>query len=212
MLKTLFLVRHGLSSWNLEGRLRGRSNVGLSPGGFEQARGLSNLLEDTSISGIYSSPLKRALQTARIISKPHHLHVRILEELTGADVGDWEGKPVSQVLGEHKRLYKLGRYDDGEKFSAVMKRMGSAIDLIKKHSNSCALLVSHGDPIAATLCQVFNLGHQKMPCFYPDPASVSALSYQTDRPRLTLFNYLPNVRGLFLAEEAKLSKTKTSNE
>jgi broad specificity phosphatase PhoE len=197
----LLLVRHGLSLWNLEGKLRGRSNVGLSPEGFDQARSLSRFMRQMDLVRIYSSPLLRARQTADIIAAPHGLRVIIDDKLTGVDVGSCEGKRLTQILAKVRNPYNLNRYDSGESFASLMKRMGSTIEMIKRTTEGSALIVSHGDPIAAGLCKVFRLSHEKIGYFHPEPGSISAISFRSNEPRLALFNYFPNIKSLPFLEK-----------
>ncbi|MDG6985137.1 MAG: adenylyl-sulfate kinase [Nitrososphaerota archaeon] len=189
----LFLVRHGLSKWNVEGRLRGRNDIGLSQKGKDQARGVSRFLESEDFECIYSSPLKRALETAETISKPHKLKVRVMDDLTGADVGSWEGMKLNVVLGRYGNPYDRQRYDNGESFSHLMSRMHASIESIRRQCKGNALLVSHGDPIAAAICSTLGFDYGKMRCFYPEPASVSKLDFRDGYPRIGLFNFIPEI-------------------
>ena len=75
----IYLVRHGETEWNKIRRFQGRSNLPLNHEGKKQARALALALKNTSLMAIYTSPLVRALQTARLI-KDFHPSAPILEE------------------------------------------------------------------------------------------------------------------------------------
>ena len=88
----IFLVRHGETEWNRTHRFQGRSNQTLNQNGKDQARALAFALKDASLSVIYSSPLVRAIETARLI-KTFHPAVPIIEEegLLEMELGDFDG-------------------------------------------------------------------------------------------------------------------------
>jgi broad specificity phosphatase PhoE len=67
----LILVRHGETVWNVEKIYRGRTDVKLDEVGIEQAELLGKYLSNWELEAIYSSPLKRALDTANIIARYH---------------------------------------------------------------------------------------------------------------------------------------------
>jgi broad specificity phosphatase PhoE len=71
------LIRHGDTDWNVKEIFRGRVDVDLNETGIKQAQLLSKYLKDAPIGAIYSSPLKRALKTAEIISGPHNISVKL---------------------------------------------------------------------------------------------------------------------------------------
>ncbi len=63
-----FLLRHGETEWNAQNRFCGRSDVPLSDAGREQARRLGDRLKSVPLDVLYTSPLRRAFETARLIS------------------------------------------------------------------------------------------------------------------------------------------------
>lgn len=65
-MRELWLVRHGQTTWNLEGRLTGWTDVPLTAWGQQQARALAPWLAQTTFDGVFSSDLSRAIQTARL--------------------------------------------------------------------------------------------------------------------------------------------------
>ncbi len=95
----LFLIRHG-EPVNKKVRL-GRLDVPLSENGKKQAEEVGNKLRGKGISVIYSSPLLRSLQTARIISNIFNSKLLISDELTARDAGVVEGKTEEEILKEY---------------------------------------------------------------------------------------------------------------
>jgi probable phosphoglycerate mutase len=73
----LWLVRHGQTDWNLEGRYQGQSDIPLNAAGLEQARQLAERLSVTHFEALYSSDLQRAFQTVAILGERLGLAVRL---------------------------------------------------------------------------------------------------------------------------------------
>jgi len=97
----LILARHGETLWNVEKIYRGRSDVVLDEVGIKQAELLGKYLTNYGLAAIYSSPLKRALDTANIIARYQKIGVQITEGLIDFDYGKWQSLPEQEV----KRLY-----------------------------------------------------------------------------------------------------------
>ena len=74
----LWLIRHGQTDWNVSGRLQGQTDIPLNDTGLTQARDLAVILGQREFRGLYSSDLRRALQTAEVIGEPMRLNVQLL--------------------------------------------------------------------------------------------------------------------------------------
>lgn len=80
----IYIVRHGQTDWNLEGRYAGRKDVELNAKGIEQAQNIYNELKDVKFDKVFSSPLKRAYKIATIISDSEIItDERIIERCNG---------------------------------------------------------------------------------------------------------------------------------
>ena len=79
----IFLVRHGETDWNLKGKIQGNTDIELNKTGIKQAYELSNkmLEKNYKFSKIYSSPQKRALQTAKILSENTNIECIVVDKL-----------------------------------------------------------------------------------------------------------------------------------
>jgi len=98
----LLLVRHGESVWNEEERIQGQQDIPLSENGRRQAVALGERLRDVRIDACFSSPLKRATETAELILKAsgNSLPIVTLPELMERNFGEWEGKCVAELKVE----------------------------------------------------------------------------------------------------------------
>jgi broad specificity phosphatase PhoE len=81
----IYLVRHGQTDWNVEGRNQGHTDIELNQMGIEQATQLAEQLRNIRFDNVFSSPLKRAMKTAEIIHSGGEVvyDVRIIERCNG---------------------------------------------------------------------------------------------------------------------------------
>lgn len=151
-LPDLYLVRHGQTLWNAEGRLQGRLDSPLTVLGRAQAAALRPLVAD--LPGVrVSSPLGRAVQTARILfgDAPVTLDDRLAE----IDLGDFSGRPLAELRAERPDVFAgpphawYDRAPGGERLAALSTRLaGLLADL-----PGPAVMVTHGMALAM-LCHL----------------------------------------------------------
>ena len=97
-MKRLFLVRHGETDWNREGRFQGRMDVPLNDAGLRQAEAAACALKGTPFDRILSSGLSRALQTARPLARTiPGVEIEIDDDLSEIAHGLWEGRTAGEV-------------------------------------------------------------------------------------------------------------------
>ena len=132
--RPFYYLRHGETEANAAGTIAGSLDVHLTPLGREQARLAARALENAPITAIYSSPLRRARETAQPIAEALGLPVTLLEEIAERNWGDLEGMPRhSHVRGVKPQ--------GGESADAFMRsvlagfaRIDAAVPLIVAHS------------------------------------------------------------------------------
>ena len=78
----IILIRHGETTWNVEGRYQGQEDIPLSPKGIAQGKAAGLALKDISIDAAVSGPLSRAFDTCRFITEYHHVNIRVDERIT----------------------------------------------------------------------------------------------------------------------------------
>src|SRR4026209_885514 len=89
---TLYLVRHGTTTMNVENRYRGRRDVPLDAQGYQDAVDAARILSRREVAAVYTGPLRRTIATAQIIADEARVpDIRILHGLINADYGAWEG-------------------------------------------------------------------------------------------------------------------------
>lgn len=151
---TILLVRHGETDWNREGRWQGHADPPLNDAGRLQAEQLAGTLAADPPTGVYSSDLRRARETAAIVGDRLGLPVRLDPRLREVDVGEWTGLTHAEV----ERLYPEGfsrragggvaGWDEGETYEQLRERVLEALRAIAaEHDGGRALVVTHGGPM-----------------------------------------------------------------
>jgi len=180
----LFIVRHGETEANAEDVDAGPLDYPLTKKGKKEAAFVAKALSEVKVTSVYSSPVRRAVQTAKILAKPHALKIKTLDDLTEAKLKpNYVGKP-----GRHHMLQSPEAF--AETYGELEARMVRAMETIRKESKGNAIMVSHGDCIVALLQRIVD---RKKPdssyyVIHPNPASLAVVQF-TDEPRLVLFNY-----------------------
>ncbi len=99
--KYIFIVRHGETKLNKQVVFRGQLDVELNDTGLEQAHLAGKRFKDIRIDKVYSSPLKRAYQTAEAIAEHHNLEIEINESMNDMNLGIWQGLPKKEVAEKY---------------------------------------------------------------------------------------------------------------
>jgi phosphoserine phosphatase len=148
---TLYITRHGETLWNQEKRMQGHKNSPLTDLGIKQAKWLANRMKFISVQKIYSSPIERAYETAKIIQEVVEAPLEAIDNLKEMFLGSWEGELVSTIeTQETEKNYLFWnepqRYYDDEKedFYEVRLRAGEIVDnILSEHEGETLLLVGH---------------------------------------------------------------------
>jgi broad specificity phosphatase PhoE len=152
---TILIARHGESDWNRERRWQGQADRPLTERGREQAEALAERLAHVGLDAVYSSDLRRALDTASAVARRQGLDVQELQELREVDVGSWSGltrEGAEERFPEGFRRWRAGfpGWDDGETYEEMADRVFAAVERIARgHEGGRLLVVSHGGPIRA---------------------------------------------------------------
>jgi broad specificity phosphatase PhoE len=197
----LVLARHAESAWNAERRFQGRTDVGLSDAGLAQAAALARAVARRRVGAVYSSPLRRARETAEIVAKERGLTVTLVDDLRELSLGAWEGRTVDDVLAMEADAYRNWRerpYDcpppEGEHIADVARRVLPVMELIvSSHADGQeALVVSHGGVISVYLCHLLGLSPNALWQLAIGNASLSVV----DPPRVLTLNDTVHLEGV----------------
>lgn len=154
---TIVLVRHGETDWNRDSRFQGHADPPLNDTGREQARVLADVLSTESIAAAYTSPLRRAAETATILASALGVDVVPDGSLMEVDVGSWSGLTRTEVEARFPagfaRWLEYGHgWDDGETYDELGARVvAGLLNIAARHSDVAVLAVTHGGPIRSAL-------------------------------------------------------------
>ncbi len=156
----IILVRHAQAEGNINRFFHGWTDSPLTDLGHKQAELAAKKLESTEIDCIYSSPLKRAVQTAEHIASVKCLGINIIEDLKEINGGDWEEQPFAELPVKWPLEFHTWENEpenhcmpNGETILGFHDRLVKAVDTI---INSCqgkkVCIITHGTSIKALLC------------------------------------------------------------
>lgn len=167
MATSLVLVRHGETDWNREHRFQGHADVPLNDQGRRQARELADRLAGETYAAAYSSPLRRALETARILAAQLQFEIEPRDALKEVDVGSWSGLTTAEVERRYPEGFRRwaddrsGGWEDGETYDELGRRVVSDLFTIaKRHPGERVLAVTHGGAIRAVLAAIAGLSFE----------------------------------------------------
>lgn len=211
MTTRLYLARHGATSASAEDRFAGTLDTELSELGKRQADALGRRLAQQPLAAIYTSPLRRARETAARAAGLRALDVHARDGLREIHYGHWEGLTRDEVASQHASEYRQWTTDPftlapagGESGVAVMSRGLPVIrELVERHTGSVVLVVSHKATIRLILCAVLGIdprGYRDR--FEQEPGCLNAVDFADPvRARLMLYNDTSHYEGLPLAPD-----------
>ncbi len=165
MTTKFILFRHGQTEWNLGERFRGHADLSLNDTGLAQAQKIAARLKAENIAAIYSSPLRRARQTAQPLADAFHLDVQSHDGLNDIDFGALEGMTLEEAQQAFPEvaaawLHRPGhvKFPKGGSFKKMRTRIEGMLDeLSVKHDGQTVALISHKVVCGAMLCVVLGL-------------------------------------------------------
>lgn len=208
----LYLIRHGETGGNFEGRFQGITDNPLNESGIRQAQMLGEAFSLTKIDLLYTSPLIRARQTAEIIAQMHGLEKLkpIVEPgLTELDGGLLEGRKFSDLAQEYPEVIEAMHTQpsqlccpQGESMKQVSDRIVETIDRLVEHNRGKVIAaVSHGIIISSYIHFASGKPFEEMTNGMVANASVSkflfnddlivCMEYADDRRHMDEGSYLP---------------------
>lgn len=152
-----YLIRHGQTDWNIEGKIQGGHDIPLNETGRLQAERLAAGMALRPVSRIYSSTLKRAMETAEIISRQQKAVLRPLKQLIEVEFGAWEGMTWEEIKRAYPAEYERWNLNPvaaappgGETQTQVISRCAWTVKEILKETGGRedVAVVSHGAAIA----------------------------------------------------------------
>ena len=161
----LWLVRHGQTDWNVEGRWQGQVNPPLNSLGRKQTILLIEQMVHVNLQAVFSSDLDRAYETAQAVAGKKGLEVKVDPRLREISLGEWEGLTSDEIA----RIYPTewqdrienpleARAPGGESILDLAGRVIPVVwDICRMYPAGRILIVSHGLALAVLLCHIRGL-------------------------------------------------------
>ena len=194
----MLIVRHGATVLSAEDRFAGSTDVPLGDDGRVHAERLARRLAGEAIAAVYSSPLRRTIETAAIVARPHGLVPIPHDGLREIDHGRWEGLRRTEVEARYPEEYAAWESDPltyappgGETGQHVLDRaLVATREIVRDNPDRTVLVVSHKATIRLIVASVLGFDPRR----YRDrldqqPACLNVIDFdERCNARLMLFN------------------------
>ena len=189
---TLVVLRHGQTDWNHGRRFQGQADIKLNATGVRQAEAMRAKLARFHFDAVYSSPLQRALDTARIVAPDAAIGTD--DRLMEINVGTWSGRTWDEIIAEmpdYEERYANGidfrRSPSGETLAELVERGRPALlEIAERHEDQTVLVVSHGLFLNRVIHALLGVEGRVLGSL--DNAHYSQLGYAHDAWRLLAHN------------------------
>ena len=202
----LYLIRHGESQYNAEGRIQGQTDIPLSEMGQRQAQAIATAFDRIKLDAVLCSPLRRAAQTAAPLAERQRLHAEPMDELKEIHAGIFAGLLWGEIEVKYPDYAKpwSEQHPDfvipgGESRRQLMERGERALRKIRKFNLQKVAVVAHGGLLCAGLKGLLQIPAELNP-FNLFNASISRLVWEK-RIQLWTINEIEHLRAVNLAKE-----------
>ena len=200
---TLFLVRHGETLSNQQGRVQGHGDSPLSARGFEQGMRVARRLAAIKIDTVYSSDSQRAMETARLFAGPHKLEITARESLRERNFGVLEGKTLEET-GKKGDTWFLSWLADrrvappaGESQDQMCERFMEALRaILAAHPGQHVAISTHGGPIKSAVYDILRIPTILWRLTWIENGSITVLRGAPDVLRVATFNDTCHLEGV----------------
>lgn len=202
----IILVRHGETTWNVEGRYQGQEDTPLSERGLKQGHLLAEGLRQIPIDLCIASPLQRSFQTCQFCAELHNLPVTADDRLLEINHGSWEGILAKEIEARDPQTYQqwhtaphlVQMPDGGETLEDVRKRVRAAFDeYVVKYPDKTILVAAHDAVNKAIICDLMGMGMEHFWQVKQDNTCINVLEYNDGIWRLVLLNSTNHMGFLF---------------
>jgi len=189
--------------WNVEKVYRGRTDVNLDEVGIKQAELLGRHLSNWELEAIYSSPLRRAIDTANSIARYQKIGIHIAEGIIDFDYGEWQSLSEQRVKNLyptlhdewHNNPHKV-RMPGGESLEDVKKRAIKVVNDVLSEYQGSVVLVSHRVVNKVLICFLLGLDNSYFWDIKQDVGGITIFNYVDGRFVLTRHNDISHLKEL----------------
>ena len=197
MQSLIYLLRHGEIDKASPRRFLGRTDLPLNDSGVSQAQRLGQALAYIPFRQIFSSPLKRAMQTATLVSGWPAMKITSVDALGEIDLGAWEWLTVAEVRERFPDAYEqrglaMGTFRPhlGESFADVADRALPALQAIARASRGATLIVAHAGVNRAILSRLQDMPLDDLLTIPQDYCGVNILVKDGDDLKVVAINQI----------------------
>jgi alpha-ribazole phosphatase len=192
----LILVRHGETETNVQGKIHKFSDTEtLTPEGIEQIEKTSEALRKLKAVSIYCSKEKRAIQSARIVSRNLNIPLTKIDGLEERNWGDFAGlsfQEIKQKAGMDNMSF-LERYTfhppHGESWKETEERLLETLNkILSQNEGKTIILVTHGGSIRIYMPTLLDVNKEESYKYDPDNASISVFDYKDGKFTKIVYN------------------------
>jgi len=202
----LYIVRHGETEWNSQGRIQGHTDIPLSEAGRQQAQYTAERLKNVNFDIAYSSDLSRTSETAEIILGKRNIQVNTLTSLREYNKGVFEGLTVEEYSQRYPDQYDASLINDldfapesGESIRDVSERMSEFGTFVKsQHLNDDVLIVGHGGALRSLVADLLSLPIETAWKLVTGNCSLTIIHMYPDNSVLHLYNDTSHIMGRLL--------------
>ncbi len=189
----IYLIRHGQTDWNVEGKIQGRCDISLNETGKMQAELLARGMEGRPVTRIFSSRLKRALETAKAIGQSQQVGVTVTDGLEEVDFGEWEGMTWEEISRKYPKEFEIWctkpeniTPPKGESRPQIYQRVRKALERIVSEAEGDVAVVSHGAALAYMVSVMLEKKLGSHDEIIVKNVSISTVEYDRDTGRYTM--------------------------
>ncbi|MDZ4820334.1 MAG: histidine phosphatase family protein [Planctomycetota bacterium] len=201
-----YIIRHGESTYNSEGRIQGQTDIPLSSLGMQQAEAIAAALAKVPIEAIFCSPLQRAYQTATPLAQRLGLTLQTDDRLKEINAGIFQGLPWSEIEAKYPNEAVPWRNQvvdfvipNGESRGGLMVRGLAAFEAIREKPYRTVAVVAHGGILSASFKALLKVPAETNP-FSLYNGSISRLVWD-QRIKLMTLNQVEHLCAAGLARD-----------
>ena len=200
----VYLVRHGQTEWNKSLTFRGRIDIPLNERGHREAEAIAEALKDKKIDAIYTSPLRRSIETAQPTAKFFNLEIRPFQGLIDINYGDWEGLTFDEVKKRYGDQYKkweerpeLVMFPNGETLDEARERSFRGFkEILRENAGRSILIIPHRVINKVLLCAILGLSNSYFWEIKQDTGCINLIEYSNERFVISLMNDTCHLKGI----------------
>ena len=194
---SLYIVRHGETEWNAEGKMQGQTDIALSDKGRDQARAVAHRLRDCTFDAAYSSDLRRTRETAEVILGDSRASLQAIPLLREYRKGVFEGLTVHERARQLPDEHRASLVNDldfapsggGESTRECNARLAKFAEiLLERHMDDRVLVVGHGGSLRCLLVALMDLPLEANWKFVMHNCALSVVYTYPDNAVLHLYN------------------------